>query len=270
MNNPHSALPLAGRVALVTGGGRGIGLAAAWELANLGASVALLARNKGEIDTAARQLTDAGHPALPVPADVSDWAQLISAVQVVEQALGPIDILINNAAIIGPLAPIARTDPGEWARVMNINITGAYHCLRAVLPGMSARGWGRVVNITSGAAQGSGIENSAAYSVSKAALDMLTRAAAAECVGSGVQISAVSPGIVDTAMQRTLREAPPAEVGAATSERFRGFHARGELQAPSRPARLIAAVVLSDTHGEIISIRDVLAASLLSLLPASA
>lgn len=263
---PPSA-PLAGHVALVTGGGRGLGRSIAWELAALGAAVAVLARTELETTQVAQQLADAGHRACAVPADIARWDQVSAAVQAVEAALGPVDILINNAATLGPLAPTALTDPGDWAQAMTINIVGAYYCLRAVLPGMQARGWGRIVNVTSGAAQGSGIENAGAYSVSKAALDMLTCAVALETLGSGVHVNGVSPGIVDTDMQLALRNAPPSEVGEATSARFRGFHARGELQAPSRPARLVAAVVLSDLHGEIVSIRDDRAHSLLASLP---
>lgn len=267
--NPDTAAmkPLAGRVALVTGGGRGLGRSTAWELAKLGAAVAVLARTGPETEQMARALAEAGHRALAVRADVGQWPQIADAVQTIESRLGPVNILVNNAAVLGPLAPTAQTDPADWGGAISINITGAYHCLRAVLPGMQARGWGRIVNVTSGAAQGSGIENAGAYSVGKAALDMLTRAVAAEAAGSGVCISGVSPGIVDTDMQLALREAPPSEVGEATSARFRGFHARGELQTPTLPARLIAAVVLSDVHGEILSIRDERAQSLLALLP---
>lgn len=263
----HKAKPLAGRIALVTGSGRGIGRSVARELAELGASVAVLARSEPKVSEAARELTAEGFPALAVCADVADWAQVQSAVQLIHARWGSVDILVNNAAVLGPLAPTASTDPALWAHTINVNVTGAYHCLRAVLPGMQARGWGRIVNVTSGAARGSGIQNAGAYSVSKAALDMLTRAAAAETAASGVLINGVSPGVVDTDMQSALRTAPIEEIGAATSERFRAFHARGELQTPARPARLIAAVVLSDAHGETISIRDERAHSLLALLP---
>lgn len=266
LNNP-SAKPLAGRIALVTGGGRGIGRSVARQLAELGASVAVLARSEREISEAARELTAEGFLALAVCADVADWAQVQHAVQLIQAHWGPVDILVNNAAVLGPLAPTASTDPAVWAHAMDINVTGAYHCLRAVLPGMQARGWGRIVNVTSGAGSGSGIQNAGAYSVSKAALDMLTRAAASETAASGVYVNGVSPGVVDTDMQSALRDAPIEEIGAATSERFRAFHARGELQTPLRPARLIAAVVLSDAHGETISIRDERAHSLLDLLP---
>ncbi len=263
----ETAAPLAGRVALVTGGGRGIGRSAAWELAALGASVAILARSEEETGQVARELSGAGYQALAVRADVSNWGDVAEAVRAAEAALGPIAILVNNAAILGPLAPTAATGPTLWARTMEVNITGAYHCIRAVLPGMQQRGWGRIVNITSGAGRGSGIENAGAYSVSKAALDMLTRAVAGETTHPGVRVNGVSPGIVDTDMQVALRAAPTEEIGAATSERFHGFHARGELQTPALPARLIAAVILSDMHGETISIREERAQTLFALLP---
>ncbi len=262
-----SPKPLAGRVALITGGGRGIGRSVARELATLGASVALLARSEADVSQAAHALSSEGYQALAVCADVSQWQQVTEAIQTIQDRLGSVDILVNNAAILGPLAPTAATDPAAWARTIEINVTGAYHCLRAVLPGMQQHDWGRIVNVTSGAALGSGIANAASYSVSKAALDMLTRAVAAETAETNVRVNGVSPGVVDTDMQVALRTAPSDQIGEVTAARFRGLHARGELQPATRPARLIAAVIVSNYHGEIITIREDRAGHLLASLP---
>jgi NAD(P)-dependent dehydrogenase (short-subunit alcohol dehydrogenase family) len=259
--------PLVHRVALVTGGGRGIGRATALELARLGAAVAVLARSSDQVATVAAEISAHGGRALALSADVADGAAVQAAVDAVERALGPIDILINNAAVLEPLGPTATSDPEAWARAIAINVVGAYRCLRAVLPGMLERRWGRIVNVSSGAATGSGILNASAYSTSKAALDMLTRAVAAEIASSGVTVNALHPGMVDTAMQTTLRTAPIDQIGAATSARFRGAYERGELRDPAEPARLIAAIVLSDAQGEIVSIRDQRAQELLRMLP---
>jgi NAD(P)-dependent dehydrogenase (short-subunit alcohol dehydrogenase family) len=249
---------LDGRVALVTGGGRGIGRAVAAELARLGAAVALLARSTGEVAAVAEEIVARGGRAVALTADVAEGTEIEAAVAQITGALGPVDILINNAATLGPLGPTATIDPEAWGRAIEVNLTGAFRCLRAVLPGMLERGWGRVVNVSSGAATGSGIRDAGAYSVSKAGLDMLTRTVAAEIAGSGVTVNAVYPGVVDTAMQTQLRETP-----AEQFERFRSYYERGELLDPDAPGRLIAAIVLSDIQGEVISIREERAQALL-------
>lgn len=255
---------LGGRVALVTGGGRGIGRSAALELARRGAAVAVLARSAPEVEAVAAEIVAAGGRALALSVDIADMAAVERAVSAVEAALGPVDVLISNAAVVGPLGPLAESDPAEWAANLQINLVGAYHCLRAVLPGMLARGWGRVVQVSSGAAQGSGIRNGAAYSVSKAGLDMLTRAAAAEVAGSGVTVNGLYPGVVDTRMQTDIRETPAERLGPESAARFHGFHERGELRDPGEPAALIVALAASALNGEIVRIDTDQAAALLA------
>lgn len=243
---------LEGRVALVTGGGRGIGRGAALALAGLGASVAVLARSADEVDAVANAISARGGRALALTADVASASEIATSISAIERALGPVDILINNAAILGPITSTATSDPAAWAQTITINVIGAYGCLRAVLPGMLARGWGRIVNISSGVATGSGLLNASAYSTSKAALDMLTRAVAVEVADSGVTVNALYPGVVDTAMQTELRTTPVERIGAATSERFVGYYQRGELGDADKIGQLIAAMVISDIQGQII------------------
>lgn len=258
---------LAGRVAFVTGGGRGIGRATALALARQGADIAVLARSAEEVRAVAAEITALGPRALALAGDVAKGASVDAAVAETTRVLGRIDILINNAAVIGPLQSTATGDPEEWASAITVNTIGAYRCVRAVLPGMLARRWGRIVNVTSGAAQGSGIRNASAYSVSKAALDALTRSVATEVAGSGVTVNAVSPGVVDTAMQTRLRDSSPDQFGVENWAYFQGLYERGELRDPVVPGQLIAAIVLSDLQGEIVSLHDPRGQELLQMFP---
>jgi NAD(P)-dependent dehydrogenase (short-subunit alcohol dehydrogenase family) len=247
--------PLEGRVALVTGGGRGIGSATALALARLGAYTTVLARTSREIDAIAAEINASGGHSLAIQANVADYAQMRDAIQQIEQTAGPVDILINNAAIL-TLGPLATSDPVVWANTIQINTIGAYYCMRLVLPGMLARGWGRIVNVSSFAGAGPNRPNGSAYAASKAALDRLTRSAAAETAGTGVTVTAMYPGDTNTYMQAQIREAPITLIGQEESTFFRERYARGELYDPALPARLIVALVLSDLNGEVINIDD--------------
>lgn len=257
-------LTLAGRVAVVTGGGRGIGAATALALAQTGASVAVVARSREQVGAVAALLTSHGARSLAVAADVADPAGITDAFAKIANTLGPIEVLINNAGIVAPLGPTARIDPEAWHRALVINLVGPFSCLRAVLPGMLDRRWGRIVNVTTGAAAGPGMIHANAYSVSKAGLEMLTVNLAAELAGSGVTVNAVRPGGVDTAMQAQIRAGDPAEIGAALVARFQAAYASGRLLPAERPARLIVRLIAQDTTGEIIDIADARGRALLA------
>jgi NAD(P)-dependent dehydrogenase (short-subunit alcohol dehydrogenase family) len=196
-------IDLSGQVALVTGGGRGIGRAIAAALARAGASVAVLARSAAQLDEVVSDITRTGGRAFACPADVTDRTAVESAVAAVGQTLGPIDLLVNNAGIGEPVGPLAEADPDEWWRCLAVNLRGPLLCSRAVLPGMLARGSGRIVNVASGAGTRA-IPNLSAYVTSKAALIRLTENIAAEVRGAGVRVFAVQPGTVRTAMTEAL------------------------------------------------------------------
>jgi len=189
---------LAGKVALVTGGGRGIGRALALALAEAGAAVAILGRDTARLGGVRAEIAEQGGTALVLGCDVTDSQAVNQAFAITEAQLGPVDILVNNAGITASVK-FTETDDATWDRIMRINATGAFYCCRTAVPGMLVRKWGRIINIASYAAL-SGIPYSAAYSASKHALLGLTRSLALELARSNITANAICPGWVETEM----------------------------------------------------------------------
>jgi NAD(P)-dependent dehydrogenase (short-subunit alcohol dehydrogenase family) len=185
--------PTIDRVCLVTGAGRGIGAAVARRLSARGHRVALSARTGDELDAVAATLAG---PALVVPADLSRDGSVDDVFDMVEQEWGPVEILVGNAGA-ATSAPIARTSDAEWQRMLDINLTAPFRCIRRALPAMTAAGWGRIVVMASVAAK-RGEPYIAAYTAAKHGVLGLVRAAAAETARTGVTVNAVCPGYVDT------------------------------------------------------------------------
>ena len=193
---------LDGQVALVTGAGRGIGRAVALALSEAGAAVAVCARSEDEVTDVAREIADRNGRALAVRCDVRHRHQVEGMVAQVEAAIGPVDLLVNNAGQFGPVGPVAAADPDEWWQALEVNLRGPLYCARAVLPGMLTRGHGRIVNVSSGAGFAA-IPMLSAYAVSKAALYRLSENLAAETSGHGVMVFAINPGLVRTAISES-------------------------------------------------------------------
>jgi len=247
-----------GQTAWVTGGGRGIGRATAILLAELGANVAISARTQIEIEEVAAEIQDRGGRAQAYVCDVSDWQAVIETVGQIESTQGQIDVLINNAGLLGPLARMWETSPREWARTIDVNVNGVYYCTRAVLPGMIERKRGAIINISSGAGSLAG-PNWSAYATSKAALDHLTRVVAVELKDSGVHVISLHPGIVETEMVQTLRSASPQQLPEARRKFFEDATAQGEVYSPEIPARVIAWLASEagrELNGEMLDIRN--------------
>jgi len=192
-------MDLAGRIALVTGGARGIGRAIALALAEAGADVAV---NYREQTAAAEAVADAiralGRRAIAVGADVSDGGSVTEMVRAVEAELGPVDVLVNNAGI-GIRRGLDDLTEAEFDRTIAVNLKSAFLCTQAVMPHMRGQGWGRVVNISSGAARGAGGVG-LHYNASKAGMEGLTRGYAARLAKEGVTVNAVAPSLVQTDM----------------------------------------------------------------------
>ncbi|NOG70157.1 SDR family NAD(P)-dependent oxidoreductase [Roseicella sp. DB1501] len=192
------------KVALVTGASRGLGEGVARALAARGVAVMLAARDGAAVAAVAEGIAAEGDRAASAACDVSDYAAVERLVAATRERFGGLQILVNNAGVIEPIAEIATSDPAAWARNIEINLTGAYHVVRAVLPGMLAGGGGTIVDVSSGAAYRP-LEGWSAYCSGKAGLAMLTRAIALETAGRGVRVFGFSPGTIDTEMQVKIR-----------------------------------------------------------------
>jgi NAD(P)-dependent dehydrogenase (short-subunit alcohol dehydrogenase family) len=237
-------------VLFVTGGGRGVGRAIALRFARDGFAVAAAGRSEGPVRAVADEISALGGETLPLACDVTEREAVASAVKAAEDRLGPIDVLINNAGVADS-SPFVTMDDELWDRMLAVNLTGTYLCMRAVLPGMFQRRRGRVINIASIAGK-VGYAYTAAYCASKHAVLGLTRAVALEAASRHVTVNAICPGWLDTDMtarsiarivERTGRSAADAR---AALERM---NPNGRLIAPDDVAAVAAFLASPDAQG---------------------
>lgn len=193
---------LQGHVALITGGGRGIGRAIARAYAAEGAKLGLAARTEPELQaTAAEIRTEFGSEVATVVTDVRYLEQVEHAVAHATDRLGPIDVMVNNAGNTGEIGPLWKLDPERWANVISVHVLGTYYGCRTVIPGMLERGRGRIVNMA-----GVGGPNDTSYDAAKTAIVNITENLSVELAGTGITVNAISPGSIHTRMWEEVRD----------------------------------------------------------------
>ena len=243
-----AAAPFAGRTALVTGAGRGIGRALAGQLAGLGARVVVTARSKAQLEGTAEMVGDAGTVVLPADLSTTD------GVAAVLDGLpsGGIDILVNNAATVAPLGPYGTVDLAAYRAQFDLNVFAVVALSFALAPAMAERGWGRILDVSSGVVgHPAGMIGGNAYVATKAALEGHAVNLAAELDGTGVTVNVYRPGTVDTEMQGWIRDQDPDRIGHALHARFIDYRNSGALITPEASAGYVLPLLQGDDTGRV-------------------
>ena len=243
------------RVIIITGASKGLGAAVSRWLGSVGATVSLVARSKQELDIVADEIKQSGGEPLAINADVSDPEACDRIVVKTVDRFGRLDAVVNNAGILAPLNYISVVDPTAWRYNLEVNVMAPFYLARAALGELRKRA-GRIVNVSSGAAN-TAIEAASAYCAAKAALNHFTRVLAAE--EPEITAVAVRPGVVDTRMQKILREEGRQVMPAKWTDYYRNLKAEGKLEPPEVPGRVIAWLALNapnDLTGQFLSYDD--------------
>ena len=241
---------LEGKKALITGGGRGIGRAIALRFADAGADVAVVARTRAEIDAVAEEIKSKGRRSLAITCDVGDSQNVEDALKRAARVLGGVDILVANAGALIH-APLGETTNAVWEEVMRVNLNGVFYAFRAAIEGMSGRGWGRLIAISSVSGKIGGA-NRSAYHAAKHGVLGLVRSVALEAAGAGVTVNAICPGFVDTKLiaasgKDFARYAGEGE--ETTMRRFREDIPMGRFLAPEEIAAMALYLASEEAGG---------------------
>jgi NAD(P)-dependent dehydrogenase (short-subunit alcohol dehydrogenase family) len=237
---------LQGKKALVTGAGRGLGRAIAERYAREGAVVAVVSRHRTELEDLTQGIESEGGQGLPLVGDVSRPDDLQWIASEISQNLNTVDVLVNNAAVIGPSEFLE--DPQSWHQTLDINLLGAARCIQEVLPLMPDPYQGTVINISSGLAR-MGFPRFSAYCASKAGLEQLSRCLAEEFGPQGLRVACLDPGVMDTSMQEDIRSRGPERLGSKLWEQFTGLKDQHQLRDPEEVAELALALAVHIPEG---------------------
>ncbi len=248
----HNVMKLMGKLALITGGGRGIGRAIALAFAHEGADVAVSARSRDQVDQVASEISgNGGCKSLAVVCDVSDGTDVQRMFASVSDVFGRSpDIMVCNAGI-AESAPLTKTNDDLWRRHLETNLSGTFYCMRAAVPAMLAQGWGRIINVASIAGK-TGAPYIAAYAASKHGVLGLTRSVAQEVGGKGITVNAICPGYVDTDMTTRGVENITAKTGRLAAEALaaiKQMSPQNRLITPEEVAALALLLVSDEGRG---------------------
>ena len=241
---------------VITGASAGLGKAMAIQSAKYSVDVALLARSADKLKKVAEEIRAIGVNAIVIPTDVSDESQVVAAFELIRKEWGVVDVLINNAGVIQPIAPLHEVDADELEKLLKINIFGSFITTREALKMMRLQKWGVIVNISSGAAY-KPYPGWSAYGSSKAALDMMTKVATVENKDANICIFGIAPGVFESNMQQTIRQTPIDKFPLL--QRFIEMHEKGYLADPADVGNLIVQIAINawaELNGKITDIRD--------------
>jgi 3-oxoacyl-[acyl-carrier protein] reductase len=246
-------MKLQDKVAIITGAGRGLGRSVALLFASEGAKVAVASRSAEEVLHVVEELRSLRREALPIPADVSEEDQVREMVARTLDAYGTIDILVNNAGARGPIGPIQDISLADWERTLTVNLTSAFLTSKAVIPAMTAKKSGKIINVATTITPR---PNLTAYMVAKAGLIHFTKQLSRELKAYNIQANVIHPGVMDTRMQEEIRAAGTEAIGTDMFERLKE---EGILESPSEPAKLVlflASRAADGITGEYLSFDD--------------
>jgi len=226
-------MKLQDKVAIITGGGRGLGRSIALLFGKEGAKVVVASRSPEEIEHVAQELRALRKNAVAIPADVADEGQVNNLVSKTVETYGTVDILVNNAGTRGPIAPLHKITLEDWNDTLKTNLTSAFLCSKAVIPIMIEKKSGKIINVATTLTPR---PNLTPYMVAKAGLTHLTKQLSRELKGYNVQVNVIHPGVMDTRMQEEIRKAGAKAIGTDMFDRLKE---EGLLHSPDEPAKLV-------------------------------